>query len=230
MQDLIGVGLYTPAEAGKLLGIPARKITRWLKGHVVDGKQYAALWSVQVSLGDDQIYLGFRDLMETRVVHAFIRNGVPPVRIRSAIELAREVIAKDHPLSTNRFKTAGREIFLQVIEMDEDGVERERLLNLFKRQYEFNGILDPILREVDFGDDEYPSRWWPIGRRANIVVDPERSFGTPIDAESSVPTRVLAVAGANMGARPAARAYEVRETAVRRAMEFEETLGQRLAA
>jgi hypothetical protein len=230
MQELIGVGLYTSAEAGRLLGIPARKITRWLKGHAMNGKQYAALWDAQVRLEDDRVYLGFRDLMETRVAHAFIKNGVPPVRIRSAIDLAREVLAKDHPLSTNRFKTAGREIFLQVIETDEDGIERERLLNLFKRQYEFNGILDPILKEVDFGDDEYPSRWWPIGRRANIVVDPDRSFGAPIDAESSVPTGVLSAAGANMGIRTAARAYEVREAAVKRAMEFEEALGQRLAA
>lgn len=230
MQDLIGVGLYTPAEAGKLLGIPAQKITRWLKGHAVGDKQYAPLWDAQVSLEDDRVYLGFRDLMETRVAHTFIKNGVPPVRIRSAIALAQEVIARDHPLSTNRFLTAGREIFLHVIETDEDGNERERLLNLFKRQYEFKGILEPILKAVDFGDDGYPSRWWPAGRRASIVVDPERSFGAPIDAETSVPTKILAAAGGNMGTQAAARAYEVPEAAVRRAMEFEEGLGQRLAA
>lgn len=230
MPELIGVGLYTPAEAGKLLRIPTQKITRWLKGHSIGDKHYEPLWPSQVNLGDDQIFLGFLDLMEVRVAAAFIKNGVPPVRIRSAIELAQEVIAKSHPLSTNRFLTAGREVFLHVIETGEDGVEREKLLNLFKRQFEFKVILDPILKAVDFGDDGYPNRWWPAGRRANIVVDPKRAFGAPIDADTSVPTKVLAAAGINMGTGPAAKAYEVSESAVKRAMEFEQTLEHKLAA
>jgi len=230
MPQLIGVGLYTPAEAGKLLRVPTQKITRWLKGHSIGDKYYEPLWSSQVNLGDDQIFLGFLDLMEVRVAAAFVKNGVPPVRIRSAIQLAQEVIAKSHPLSTNRFLTAGREVFLHVIETGEDGVEREKLLNLFRRQFEFKVILDPILRAVDFGDDGYPNRWWPAGRRANIVVDPKRAFGAPIDADTSVPTKVLAAAGTNMGTGPAARAYEVSEGAVKRAMEFEQTLEHKLAA
>lgn len=230
MQELIGVGLYTPAEAGRLLHIPAPKIARWLRGHEMAGKRYEPLWESQVNLGDGRVFLGFRDLMEVRVASAFIQNGVPAVRVRSAIEMAQEVIAQSHPLSTNRFLTAGREIFLHVIETDEDGIEREKLLNLFKRQYEFKGILDPILKAVDFADDGYPARWWPVGRRGNIVVDPARSFGAPIDAETSVPTKILATAGEHMGISHAAKAYEVPEGAVRRAMEFEATMGQRLAA
>jgi hypothetical protein len=230
MQELVGVGLYTPAEAGRLLHIPPSKIARWLRGHEMAGKVYEPLWNSQVDLGDGKVFLGFRDLMEVRVADAFIRNGVPAVRVRSAIAIAQEVISSSHPLSTNRFLTAGRDIFLSVIEKDADGVEREQLLNLFKRQYEFKGILDPILKAVDFSDDGYPSRWWPAGRRGNIIVDPERSFGAPIDAETSVPTKILANAGEYMGVQSAAKAYEVPEGAVRRAIEFEATMGHRLAA
>lgn len=230
MQELVGLGLYTPAEAARLLHVSSAKIGRWMRGHIANDTHYEALWAPQVDLGDERIYLGFLDLMEVRVVDAFIRHGVPPVRIRSAIRLANEVVAKSHPFSTNRFLTAGREIFLQVIETDEDGIERERLLNLFKRQYEFKGILDPILRAVDFGEDGYPSRWWPAGRRANIVVDPERSFGAPIDAETSVPTKVLAAAGQGMGIAGAAKAYAVSETSIRRSLDFENAMEHRLAA
>ena len=230
MQKLIGLGLYTPAEAGKLLRIPAAKISRWLRGHTVGNRHYEPLWNPQVDLGDERIFLGFLDLMEVRVAGAFIAGGVPPVRIRAAIRLAQDVVAKSHPLSTNRFLTAGREIFLHVIERDEDGVERERLLNLFRRQFEFKEILDPILKAVEFGEDGYPSKWWPAGRRANIVVDPARSFGAPIDVESSVPTKVLAAAGSNLGLQSAARTYEVSESAVRRAIDFEAKMELRLAA
>ena len=230
MDELIGVGLYTPAEAGRLLHIPAAKISRWLRGHEVGGKHYQPLWEPEVSLGDDRVFLGFRDLMEVRVADAFIKNGVSAIRVRAAIKLAQDVIEQDHPLSTNRFLTAGREIFLQVIDTDEEGNQRERLLNLFRRQYEFKGILEPILKSVDFGEDGSPKLWWPAGRRTNVVVDPGRSFGAPIDGETSVPTAVLATAAKEFGVAEAAKAYEVPLASVRRAVEFEATMEQRLAA
>lgn len=230
MGDLIGVGLYTPAEAGRLLRMPSAKISRWLRGHEIKSKEYAALWKPEVDLGDGKVFLGFRDLMETRVAEAFIRHGVSARRVRAAIEEARQIIQQDHPLSTNRFRTDGREIFLHVIETDEDGTERERLLNLFKKQYEFKGIIDPILKTVDFGDDGNPSAWWPAGRRMHVLVDPDRSFGAPIDPISSVPTAVLANVAQELGVKATARAYDVPETSVRHALDFEASMEQRLAA
>lgn len=230
-NDLIGVGLYTPAEAGRLLRVPPSRVSRWLRGHTIGNRFYPPLWEPEISLDDERVFLGFRDLMEARVADAFIRAGVSAIKVRAAILVAREVIGQDHPLSTNRFRTDGREIFLHVIQEDDDGEKREQLLNLFRRQYEFNGVLDPILKTVDFGEDGNPLVWWPRGRRLNVIVDPARSFGQPIDAISSVPTAVLAAAAAQEGGiKAAARAYDVNETSVRHAVEFESLMEQRLAA
>lgn len=230
MDDLIGVGLYTPAEAGRLLHVSPGKITRWLRGHQVKGRQYDPLWTPEVDLGDGKVFLGFRDLMEVRVAAAFIQHGVSPQRVRSAIVQAQEIIAHQHPLSTNRFRTDGREIFLHVIDTDESGAERERLLNLFKRQYEFNGIIEPILKTVDFGEDGNPFAWWPEGRRVRVVVSPDHAFGAPMDADSHVPTAVLANVAREHGVKATAAAYDVSETSVRHALDFEASLEQRLAA
>ncbi len=229
--NLIGLGLYTPAEAGRLLRVAPAKISRWLRGHYIQNKFYPPLWASEVSLGDDRVFLSFRDLMETRVADAFIRRGVSAIRVRAAIAVAKEVIGEDRPLSTNRFRTDGREIFLHIIKEDENGEQREQLLNLFRRQFEFNGIIDPLLKTVDFSEDGNPLTWWPGGRRLDVVVDPARSFGQPIDAQSSVPTAVLAAAARQIGdTKAAARAYGVPETSVRNAVEFETMMEQRLAA
>jgi len=230
-DDLIGVGLYTPAEAGRLLRVPATRISRWLRGHKIGKYAYPPLWEPEISLGDERIFLGFRDLMEARVADGFIRAGVSAIKVRAAIIAAREAIGQDHPLSTNRFRTDGREIFLHIIQENEDGEKREQLLNLFRRQYEFNGVLDPILKTVDFGEDGNPLVWWPGGRRLNVVIDPARSFGQPIIAASSVPTAILATAAAQDGGiRAAAKAYDVTEASVRHALECETMMEQRLAA
>lgn len=229
MDGLIGVGLYTPAEAGRLLRMPAAKIARWLRGHSVKGKDYAPLWAPEVDLGDDQLILGFRDLMEFRVADALMRRGVSAISIRRAIDTAREVLGMDHPLATQAFRTDGREIFLQTVDKGDDGVDRERILNLLKRQYEFAGVIDPVLQTIDFDKAGVPEQWWPSGRTKKIVVDPMRAFGAPIDSDSGVPTHILADAGNLMGAAEAAAAYDVREAAVRRAMDFEASLTRKAA-
>jgi uncharacterized protein (DUF433 family) len=230
METLIGIGVYTPAEAGRLLHMPSSKILRWMRGHRIENTTYEALWTPEINLGDDRVFLGFRDLMELRVADGFIKAGLSAIRVRAAIKLAREMIGQERPLSTNRFRTDGREIFLTVVETDETGESRERLLNLFRRQYEFKGIIDPILKSVDFGADGNPRLWWPAGRRANIVVDPERAFGQPIDVASSVPSAVLAAAALLSGIPDAARDYDVPESSVRRCVDFEHDMELRLAA
>jgi hypothetical protein len=217
---LIGLGLYTPAEASRLVGISAQKLIRWLHGYCYRGQHYDPLWQPQIKLGDGHVYLGFRDLMEARVADTFIQAGVPALRIRKAILLGQAVIGAERPLSTNRFRTDGREIFLKVTEMDSDGQAREQLLNLFRRQYEFASIIDPILKNVVFDDAGAPMAWWPVGPAKKIIVDPRRSFGQPIDLESSVPVKILAKAGNFHGVEQAAKSYDVSKAAVRRAMEF----------
>lgn len=230
MDKLIGVGLYTPAEAGRLLHIPGARISRWLRGHRIGGRQYQPLWSPQVEIEDGRVYLGFRDLMEARVADRFIRDGLSPQQVRAAIRLAREITGEDRPLSTDRFRTDGREIFLTVLETDRQGAVHERLLNLSRRQYAFRQIMDPLLKTIDFDERGTPLQWWPLGRDRHILVDPARAFGQPIDSVTSVPTAILASAGRREGVDRAARAYGVPPASVKRAVEFEGTTERRAAA
>lgn len=230
MSNLIGIGLYTPAEASRLLAIPASKISRWLRGHHTNNHEYSALWSPEVDIGDGHIYLGFRDLMETRIADKFIRCGVSAQRVRSAILLAREIIKEDRPLSTNQFRTDGRSIFLRIVDTDDHGEERERLLNLFRSQYEFQQVIEPLLKTIEFDARGRPFLWWPNGRRGNIVVDPARAFGRPIDVVSSVPTAILAAAGRHQGIPLAAKSYDVPPASIKRAIKFEEGMERRAAA
>ena len=225
--ELVGVGLYTPAEAARLLAIPAGKIRRWLSGHTVRGLHYERLWKPQVELDDNKLYLGFKDLMELRAASRFIAHGVSPQQVRRAIEIAAREFAFDHPMSTMKFRTDGRTIFLQI---DEVTGSDPKLVDIFNKQYAFQRILEPSLKDIDFDDDGRPGRWWPASKEKGIVVDPERCFGQPIDDETGVPTCVLAAAAhAERSVASAAAAWRVPARAVRRALQFEAS-GQKLAA
>jgi uncharacterized protein (DUF433 family) len=219
---LFGVGLYTPVEAARLTGVPAGKLSRWLRGHYAKGRHYDRLWTSQVDIGDDRVYLGFRDLMEARTVAAFLKSGLSPQFIRRAIAMARELIDDSHPLSTLRFKTDGRTIFLEVAK--EEGAEGAMLIDIVKRQYAFRQIIERSLKDVDF-EGISPIRWFPANRQTGIVIDPARSFGQPIDDKSGVATAVLATAAeAEGGIKEAASAWAVDPVTIKRAIAFEDWL------
>lgn len=218
--DLVGIGLYTAIEAQRLLGVSASKIRRWLSGHERKGVQYDPLWTPQVNLKDDRVYLGFRDLMEVRAANQFILAGVSPHAVRRAIEVAQDYVDEERPLSTTRFKTDGRTIFLEIAKGEDD----EKLLDLFKRQYAFSKIMEASLRDVEF-DGITPTRWWIHSQKAGIVVDPQQSFGQPIEFETGIPTAVLANAAKAEGSvAKAARAWMVEKKHVQRAVKFEQSL------
>jgi uncharacterized protein (DUF433 family) len=220
-SELIGIGIYTPAEASQLLRVPSAKIVRWLRGHDVGEAHYPRLWRPQIDLGDGRVYLGFRDLMEVRVANAFIARGLSPQKVRRAIEIASEMLAEERPLSTARFRTDGRTVFLQVLK--EDGADQ--MVDLFRSQHVFREIIEPSLRNVDFDEVGLPFRWWPQGKQARIVVDPHRAFGQPIDVDSGVPASILSAAvQAEGSSEKAARVWGVPVTAVRRAVEFQSVL------
>ena len=132
-----------------------------------------------------------------------------------------------HPLSTNRFKTDGRTVFLEMAEDDND----PKLIDLARGQWTMHSIVAPFLKQVDFGENGAPLRWWPLGKAKRIVVDPERSFGQPVDASSGVPSAVLAAAAQAEGSiEAAATAWRVGVGSVRRALAFEREVALRQAA
>ena len=115
--DLFGVGSYTLREAARLLGTPAINISRWMRGYNYrrNGQVHKSppLWQTQWPTGDnDQIEIGFRDLIELRFVKVFTEAGVGLLAIRNCLDFARDLVKDDHPFSTRRFRTDGRTIFL----------------------------------------------------------------------------------------------------------------------
>lgn len=223
----IGKGVYSLPVAEQLTGIPRQRIRRWLEGYAYEhqGSRRRARGVVRTDFGRDAgaLALSFADLLEVRFLDAFLQKGVSWRSIRIAATRAAEVLATSHPFSSKIFKTDGREILLEINANDTSVAD---LLNLVRDQWEFRHVVSAMLTTgIDFNDGHEPTRWWPMGRRRLVVIDPTRSFGDPIEPTGGVPTRVLSSAALAEGSqRAAAEWYRVPVKAVRDAVAFERSL------
>lgn len=220
----LGIGLYTAAEAARLLKLAPATVRRWIGGYHYNHRgvpRYAdPLWAAQLPKLSGQVGLGFLDLMQLRVVSAFVAEGVSVQAMRRALQRAEEFLDQEHPFTTARFKTDGRRVFLEVA--DETG--EQKLVDLIRYQYGFHQVIAPSFKNVDFEADAMV-RWWPMGRRHSIVLDPQRSFGAPINARSGVSTATIADVARTEGSASAVTLWfpvSVRE--VNDAVEFEHWL------
>ena len=206
-----------------MIGMGGPTLRRWLTGYE-SGYEAARvwhepLWAPQHDRADD-LFLGFRDLVEARIVNALRSEHIGLQTIRQCIELAREIISDARPFSTRNFKTDGKSIFLEITE----GANDPKLIDLKRRQHVFKAVVAPSLVGLEFGS-EAAERWWLLPNRKTIVADPDRSFGRPIVASSGVSTARLAQAVLAEGSiSRVANLFEVRSQEVQDALAYERML------
>lgn len=224
---LIGTGVYTVPQAARLVDVPAASIRRWLFGYKykqIHGGSVTRAANVTPALAQavqEHRILTFKDLIEIHFVNAFLTHGVSWPTIKVAAARARDITQDDHPFATNRFFTDGETIFTEI----RASSKNTELLDLKQGQMAFRRILkQSLMAKLDLGAAGV-ERWWPLGKRRPVMVDPDRQFGQPITKEEGVPTAVLAKSVAAMGTIDrVARWYDVDPKAVRASVELEKRL------
>jgi uncharacterized protein (DUF433 family) len=216
----LGKGIYTLPEAARLSKVSSRRIRYWL-GHIeseqAKEERERVLWQGQHEPIDAKMALGFLDLQEVRFVEAFLKAGVSWRLLR----LARDRYETEHPFCTRRFATDGKHI-IEFLAVEGLLVECEEIA---KSQKVFPEVVRPFFKELEFSADDRLLRWWPLGMKRGVVLDPDRQFGQPIVTQYGVATEVLYLAVKSGDSEEAVAAwFEVDREAIRDAIEFAERL------
>ena len=182
------------------------------------------LWPTQLAdEGLQQAVIGFHDLLELRLVSAFVQHGVSLPVIRATADAARHRFGTAYPLTAQRFLTDGKSIFLEAVENSGE----TKLIDMPRRQFVFAEIVKPSLYAAVEYDGPDARRWFPLGPgRKIIMLDPAVQFGAPVVAGTGIPTDTLYASflaeGRDRGA--VARIYDVTPRMVDAAVRFEEKL------
>lgn len=215
---LVGVGIYPLNEAARLIGAPRGTLRRWVRG----ASNFQPLWRSQWDGLSDEVEIGFRDLMEARIIYSLRKIGISLQHIRRALEIARLEFNEERPFSTAKFRTDGKKVFWEAARAL--GGEDPELMDITNRQMVFWRVVERTFLDIDI-EEGTAARWWPLKSRKIIVVDPGRSFGQPVLDEFGIPTRTLIDAvGTEGDIRRVARLFEVPAKYIRSALDFEEKL------
>lgn len=220
--NVVGTGLYSIADVSHLTRVSPSTLRRWVEGYTFTykGETHSTppRWKRQVD-GEGGA-LGFLDLIEARIIGRFRELGVRWATLHAASAAARERFGVDHPFASLKLMTNGRAIFCDVATDQGD----QALTDIVDHQRVFDPIMRPLMVAVDFEKD-LARRWWPLGKKHQVVLDPSRAFGRPIVDSAAIPTAVLARAVKAEGSvERVARWYETSVVAVRDAVEFERDL------
>jgi len=208
--------------------VEPRALRRWLLGYSrkYQGEHLRSepLWTTQ--LKDEGLpgdIIGFRDLLEARMVTAFVRHGVDLKVIRATIDSATQHFGIAYPLTQQQFLTDGKRIFWEAIEQ---ATGEPKMIDVIRKQFVFSDIIKPSLYAgIEYGD-EGAVRWFPFGKRRTIVLDPALQFGTPVVTQTGIPTDTIYASylaeGRDKGM--VARVFDITPRLVSDAVEFEERL------
>ena len=176
------IPMYSAANVGRLVGLSAGRVHRWLRGYeytylagpvgeMRTGHKEPVIRRAEVTVSS---YASFLDLIDLLFVRKFLDYGVSLQRIRKAFREAEELLGGYH-FAQRSFFTDGKNIYLQVKD------DADALLELLSGgQWVIAPIIKQLAHQIDFDEPTgFARRWYPLGPKGLIVLDPRISFGQP---------------------------------------------------
>lgn len=175
---------YSHADSDHLAGVSRGTSKRWTSGYEYMAPNGQRVARPPVTPGIERHgAISFVDLIEIGAIGQLKEHGFSLKIIRQIVTNCQDILKVPRPLATLRFKTDGREIFVDV---------GSHLVEVGKRKGEqaWREILEPFLSNVDYTQG-LASRWWPDGRQGAVVIDPNYGFGFPVIRNTGVRTETI---------------------------------------
>jgi uncharacterized protein (DUF433 family) len=190
LLDPWDVPAYTAAEAGRLVGLRAERVRRWLQGyeyryHPTDGSTDRRIRQAPViRRGEvDTPHATFLDLIDLLFVKKFLDHGISLQRLRGALTEADALIGGHH-FAQRSFFTDGRNIYLQVKDRADALVEL-----LSGGQWMIAPVIKQLAAEIRFHEGSgFAEQWYPLGPASRVVIDPCIAFGAPTVLDRGIET------------------------------------------
>ena len=166
----LGNGIYTIPDTANILGIPSRTVRYWSKK--IWDERLAEKGGSKYTWGEGKDKaLDFYTMIELYIFHNLRKLKITPSKIFLAHRKISEALQSPYPFAHAKILSDGKEVFFQ---KELDIVNANDSL-----QFNLKEIVSEFMIKIDYDEGLLAQRYWPIGKKRNIVVDPQHQFGQP---------------------------------------------------
>lgn len=162
---------YRIREAARYANISPQTVTGWHKPLSSNRKSTLS----DKKRGEALSYL---QLIEVAVVAKFRKAGVSLAKVRAAREYVSKQLEAEFPFAEYRFKTDGKELWMDYAQIEADMGDKKLLLASRGGQLAWSDVIGR-LQEFEYDHEGLAVRWHVAGRDQSIIIDPRIQFGAP---------------------------------------------------
>jgi uncharacterized protein (DUF433 family) len=210
-------GVYLVPDAARILRLPLAVLRTWLSGRPDDERRHFPAGEFVTSGNGADRHFGFHALIELFTVAQLRKRGLPMSVIRQARAELMERFQTPHPFALEGLMTSGRTLV--------KSLNDEILLELGSRgQTAFSKVLEPFCASLDFDRaSSLAIRYFPLGKKHPVVVDPRRAFGRPvIDGTNLTTETIMSLLRGGEAVENVAESFQIPVQAVLSAKTFEQ--------
>ncbi len=164
--------MYSFREVARLSGLSVSTVRNWLFGYTVEERQVSPL----IKAPPDAMYCSFIILIEVMVAARFRKAEHTKYEVvKHTYENAKKLFSLEHPFADSRLRM--KAIGGHIVHMIREKGSLQAIDT--PEQYTLPNLVEEIMEQLEF-ELELASKWYPVGKKIPIVVDPYISSGVPI--------------------------------------------------
>jgi len=208
----IGHGIYTAADASRILKIPYPKANYWFnyyaKQKLSNTTDYIYHFEVK-----NIIAVNFLTLIEMYVFYALKEKGVRTSKIIEAHTAMSDLLQTAYPFAKEDIYVNNKSLLFG---SDDQLITADKNLQIVIVQ-----VLKTFISKVHFNDDRVAKKFYPLGKEKCVVVNPENQFGQPvIDGTNILAETIYNLSRGGDSHEYIAKLYDITANQVSDAIEF----------
>lgn len=177
----IGEGIFLIKDISDITGLKYQTVRRWLFEFWNNrfGKEFG-----EYSYGDSRNKaINFNTLIEFIVFAKLREEGMSAQKIQKHHVALSKELKTPFPFAKSKIHTDGKDLWYEL--------ENELSKLNGKKQLSIKKILAPFLKNIEFDEHQIAKRYFPLGKKHKVVVDPKHQFGQPTILGTNIKTDVI---------------------------------------